>query len=64
MHSGPAETEMNPPEGSSADAQRVVSALGRYGTPADVAAMVGLLAGPEGWMISSASLLVDGGADR
>lgn len=63
VHPGSTESDMNPPDGPSADAQRAISALGHFGTPADVAATVALLAGPEGRMITGASLLIDGGAN-
>jgi NAD(P)-dependent dehydrogenase (short-subunit alcohol dehydrogenase family) len=63
VHPGSTESDMNPPDGPSADAQRAVSALGHFGTPADVAATVSLLAGPDGRMITGAALLVDGGTN-
>jgi len=53
VHPGSTESDMNPPDGPSADAQRALSALGHFGTPADVAATVSLLAGPDGRMITA-----------
>jgi len=54
---------MNPADGPSADAQRAISALGRYGTTEDIAATVAHLAGPGGRSITGASLLVDSGTN-
>jgi 3-oxoacyl-[acyl-carrier protein] reductase len=58
---GPIDTDMNPASGESADAQRSMTSLGRYGTPEDIAAMVAHLAGESGRYITGASFLVDGG---
>jgi 3-oxoacyl-[acyl-carrier protein] reductase len=63
VHPGSTETDMNPPDGPSADTQRALSALGHYGKPEDVAATVAHLAGPSGRMITGAALLVDGGTN-
>lgn len=63
VHPGSTESDMNPPDGPSADSQRALSALGHYAVPADVAATVSHLAGDGGRMITGASLLVDGGAN-
>lgn len=58
---GSTDTDMNPADSASADAQRSQIALGRYGTPADVAAMVSHLVGEGGRHISGASIAIDGG---
>jgi NAD(P)-dependent dehydrogenase (short-subunit alcohol dehydrogenase family) len=58
---GPIDTDMNPATGEGADYQRSLVALGRYGTPDDIAAMVAFLAADTGRNITGASLLVDGG---
>ena len=53
---------MNPAEGGAqADAIRALTALGRYGTPDDVAAAVAFLASPAARQISGSVLTVDGG---
>ncbi|MER6299500.1 3-oxoacyl-ACP reductase family protein [Kitasatospora sp. NPDC001539] len=61
VHPGPIDTEMNPADGESADFQRSLTALGRYGTGAEVAAAVAYLAGEDGRYVSGAQLAVDGG---
>jgi NAD(P)-dependent dehydrogenase (short-subunit alcohol dehydrogenase family) len=58
---GPIDTDMNPADSEGADAQRGFTALGRYGTADDIAAMVTHLAGDSGRYITGASFLVDGG---
>ncbi|MFE5586756.1 SDR family oxidoreductase [Kitasatospora sp. NPDC056531] len=61
VHPGPIDTDMNPAGGESADFQRGFTALGRYGTAAEVAAAVAYLVGDEGRYVSGAELAVDGG---
>lgn len=63
VHPGSTNTDMNPADGPHADAQRQLSALGRYGTADDVAATVAHLAGPGGRSITGAGLLVDSGTN-
>jgi 3-oxoacyl-[acyl-carrier protein] reductase len=63
VHPGPTDTDMNPADGAQADAARAATALGRYGTPDDIAAMVSHLAGPGGSWVTGAELTVDGGAN-
>jgi 3-oxoacyl-[acyl-carrier protein] reductase len=58
---GPIDTDMNPAIGEGADNQRSLTALGRYGTAEDIAAMVAHLAGESGRNITGAAFLVDGG---
>ena len=58
---GSTDTDMNPADGEFSDFQRSLSALGRYGTPADVAAAVAFLASPSARHITGAILTVDGG---
>ncbi|MET7706115.1 SDR family oxidoreductase [Micromonospora sp. NPDC005413] len=59
---GSTDTDMNPSGSAGADAQRSHIALGRYGTPADVAATVSHLVGEGGRHITGASIAIDGGA--
>ncbi|MEU5864516.1 SDR family oxidoreductase [Nonomuraea sp. NPDC047529] len=61
VHPGSTDTEMNPADGPDADAERAYTALGRYGTPDDVAATVLHLAGPAGRTITGTSITVDAG---
>ncbi|KTD55566.1 acetyoacetyl CoA reductase [Legionella santicrucis] len=58
---GPIETELNPATGDWAVPQKAVTALNRYGSVDDIAAMVAFVAGPEASYITGANLTVDGG---
>lgn len=60
---GPIDTDMNPASGPSADGQRALTALGRYGRAEEVAAMVAFLAGPGGAYVTGAQIAVDGGTN-
>ncbi|MFF4380897.1 SDR family NAD(P)-dependent oxidoreductase [Kitasatospora sp. NPDC001547] len=61
VHPGPIDTDMNPADGPSAEFQSGLTALGRYGTGAEVAAAVAYLVGGDGRYVSGAELAVDGG---
>ncbi|WP_406341225.1 SDR family NAD(P)-dependent oxidoreductase [Streptomyces sp. NBC_00648] len=58
---GPIDTDMNPADGETADFQRSLTALGRYGNAEDIAAAVAYLAGPGGGYVTGTTLAVDGG---
>jgi 3-oxoacyl-[acyl-carrier protein] reductase len=60
---GSTDTDMNPAGGPGADGQRALSALGHFGKPEDVAAMVAYLASEDGHVVTGASIAVDGGAN-
>ncbi len=60
---GPIDTELNPASGDWATPQKAVTALGRYGKVAEVAALVAFVAGPESSYITGANLTVDGGTN-
>src|SRR6202041_2095723 len=60
---GPIDTELNPASGDWAEPQTANTALKRYGTVDDIAAMVAFVAGPEASYITGASLTVDGGTN-
>jgi 3-oxoacyl-[acyl-carrier protein] reductase len=60
---GPIDTELNPAAGDWAVPQIANTALGRYGSVDDIAAMVAFVAGPEASYITGASLTVDGGTN-
>ncbi len=60
---GPIETDLNPLTGKTADVQRAATALDRYGSVDEVAALVAFVAGPESSYITGANLTVDGGTN-
>jgi len=61
VHPGNTDTGMNPADAPEAERERALTPLGRYAAPADVAASVAHLAGPDGAFVSGAALTVDGG---
>jgi 3-oxoacyl-[acyl-carrier protein] reductase len=58
---GPIDTDMNPADGAFAEGGTAGTALGRYGTPEEVAAAVAFPASPDAAFITGATLDVDGG---
>ena len=60
---GPIDTDLNPAAGEWAAPQKAVTALNRYGTVDEVAALVSFVAGPESSYITGANLTVDGGTN-
>ncbi|MEH1124314.1 SDR family NAD(P)-dependent oxidoreductase [Micromonospora sp. CPCC 206061] len=61
VNPGPTDTELNPADGPNAATVNGFTALGHYATPADVAATVAFLTGPDGRYITGATVNVDGG---
>ncbi|MEU9828453.1 3-oxoacyl-ACP reductase family protein [Micromonospora chersina] len=61
VHGGLIDTDMNPADGPAAGLLSGVTALGRYGTAADIAATVSHLAGDGGRYITGTAITVDGG---
>ena len=60
---GPIDTDLNPAAGDWAAPQKAATALGRYGSVDEVAALVAFVAGPESSYITGANLTVDGGTN-
>ena len=60
---GPIDTDLNPASGDWAEPQIALTALKRYGSVEDIAAMVAFVASPEAAYITGASLTVDGGTN-
>src|ERR1700716_2264746 len=60
---GPIDTDLNPAAGDWAAPQKANTALGRYGSVDDIAAMVAFVAGPDASYITGANLTVDGGTN-
>jgi len=60
---GPIDTDLNPAAGDCAAPQKAATALDRYGSVDEVAALVAFVAGPESSYITGANLTVDGGTN-
>jgi 3-oxoacyl-[acyl-carrier protein] reductase len=60
---GPIDTDLNPAAGDWATPQKANTALNRYGSVDEVAALVAFVAGPEASYITGANLTVDGGTN-
>jgi len=60
---GPIDTDLNPASSEWATPQIANTALGRYGTVNEVAALVAFVASPEASYITGANLTVDGGTN-
>jgi 3-oxoacyl-[acyl-carrier protein] reductase len=61
VNPGPTDTDANPADGPNAEAIRGLTALGRYADPAEIAAVVAFLAGPDGGYVTGATINADGG---
>jgi 3-oxoacyl-[acyl-carrier protein] reductase len=60
---GPIDTDLNPAAGDWAAPQKAVTALDRYGSVDEVAALVAFVAGPESAYITGTNLTIDGGTN-
>ena len=60
---GPIDTDLNPASGDWATPQTANTALKRYGTVDEVAALVAFIASPDAAYITGANLTVDGGTN-
>lgn len=58
---GPIDTDLNPVDGAAADLNRSLTALDRYGTPADIGNAVAFLASPSANYMTGSVLTIDGG---
>ena len=58
---GPIDTDLNPAAGDWAAPQKAATALNRFGSVDEVAALVAFVAGPESSYITGSNLTVDGG---
>jgi NAD(P)-dependent dehydrogenase (short-subunit alcohol dehydrogenase family) len=58
---GPIDTDQNPANGDWAEPNRRLTALGRYGAPADIAAAVAFLASPAAQFVTGSAMTVDAG---
>src|SRR5712691_5598368 len=58
---GPIDTDLNPAAGEWAAPQKAGTALARYGSVDEVAALVAFVAGPESSYMTGSNLTVDGG---
>ncbi len=58
---GPIDTDQNPADGDWGEPNRRLTALGRYGKPADIAASVAFLASPAAQFMTGSAVTVDAG---
>lgn len=58
---GAVNTDMNPADGPNAEVQKSLNSLNRFADPAEIAALVAFLAGPEAGFITGTTINIDGG---
>jgi NAD(P)-dependent dehydrogenase (short-subunit alcohol dehydrogenase family) len=63
VHPGSTNTDMNPADGTHAEAQRQRMAIKEYGRPEDVAAIYAFIASDEARSVNGTGFTVDGGAN-
>ena len=61
VNPGPTDTDLNPGDGPMAETISGLTALGRFGRPAEIAELVAALAGDAGSYVTGASINADGG---
>lgn len=63
VHPGSTDTDMNPADGETSDAQRSSMCIPRYAAPSDIAGLVAWLASDESRCVTGTGFTIDGGTN-